>query len=251
MKKIIIATFVSVISLGTFAQGILDKVKKQASKDSSGVLSGISKTIGGTNGSNLSNSEIISGLKEALKIGTDSSTARLSKVDGFFTNAAIKILMPDEAKKAEQTLRNLGMSSLVDKAILSMNRAAEDAASGVTEIFWDAIRNMTITDGLSILRGNDHAATDYLKKVTSASLQQKMAPVIKASLDKVNATTYWKDVFTAYNRVSRQQVNTDLTAYVTERAMNGIFYSVAEEEQKIRKDPKAQVTDLLKKVFSK
>ena len=251
MKKIILPFLAFILSYGVSAQGILDKVKKQTSKDSSGILSGVSKAIGGGGSSNLSNAEIISGLKEALKIGTDSSTSRLSKVDGFFTNQAIKILMPEEAKKAEQTLRNLGMSALVDKAILSMNRAAEDAASGVTEIFWDAITNMTITDGLSILRGGDHAATDYLKKATSASLQQKMAPVIKASLDKVNATEYWKDVFTAYNRVSRKQVNTDLTAYVTDRAMNGIFYSVAEEEQKIRKDPKAQVTDLLKKVFAK
>ncbi len=128
----------------------------------------------------------------------------------------------------------MGMSSLVDKAILSMNRAAEDAASGVSTIFWDAIKQMSVGDGISILRGGDFAATEFLKKNTSASLIEKMRPVIQASLDKVNATNYWRDVFTAYNRFSKQPVNTDLTAYVTTRAMDGIFYSIGLEEQKIR-----------------
>ena len=132
-----------------------------------------------------------------------------------------------------------------------MNRAAEDAASGVSTIFWDAIKQMSVKDGLSILRGSDFAATEFLKKNTTASLTEKMRPVIQASLDKVNATQYWKDVFTAYNKFSRQQINTDLTAYVTGKAMDGIFYEIGLEEQKIRKDRKAQVTDLLKKVFGK
>ncbi len=132
-----------------------------------------------------------------------------------------------------------------------MNRAAEDAASGVSNIFWDAIKQMTLSDGLGILRGGDFAATEYLKKNTTASLTEKMKPVIQASLDKVNATQYWKDVFTAYNKFSRQQVNTDLNAYVTSKAMDGIFHEIGLEEQKIRKDPAAQVTDLLKKVFAK
>ena len=159
--------------------------------------------------------------------------------------------MPAEAKKAETTLRNFGMSPLVDKAILSMNRAAEDAAGGVSTIFWDAIKQMSLQDGLSILRGGDFAATEFLKKNTTAILTEKMRPVIQASLDKVNATTYWKDVFTAYNKFSRQQINTDLTAYVTGKAMDGLFYEISLEEQKIRKDPAAQVTDLLKRVFAK
>ena len=228
--------------------GLLDGINKKLKKDSSHIISGVSKKMGG---GSLSNDEIISGLKEALKIGTDSSTKKLSKVDGFFANAALKILMPEEAKKAEKTLRSMGMSPLVDKAILSMNRAAEDAAGGVATIFWDAITQMSVGDGLSILRGGDFAATEYLKKTTTSALIEKMRPVVEASLNKVNATTYWKDVFTTYNKFSRQQVNTDLTAYVTTRAMDGIFYSISLEEQKIRKDPAAQVTDLLKKVFSK
>jgi hypothetical protein len=214
-----------------------------------GLLDKVSKTVSPTTGPNLSNDDIIHGLKDALRVGTDSSSKRLSKLNGFFGDAAIKILMPEEAKKVEKTLRNLGMGSMVDKAILSMNRAAEDAASGVGMIFWDAIKQMSITDGLKILRGGDFAATDYLKLVTTKELTEKFRPVIEASLVKVDATKYWKDVFTNYNRFSANQVNTDLTAYVTERALSGLFYNIGLEEQKIRKDPAAQVTDILKKVF--
>lgn len=213
------------------------------------VLNKVSKT-GNSGGSSLSNEDIISGLKDALRVGTDSSTKKLSKLDGFFGDAAIKILMPEEAKKVEKTLRNFGMGSMVDKAILSMNRAAEDAANGVGNIFWDAIKGMSITDGLKILRGGDFAATDYLKSVTTKQLTEKFRPVIEASLVKMDATKYWKDVFTNYNRFSKEQVNTDLTAYVTEKALSGLFYNISLQEQKIRKDPAAQVTDILKKVFS-
>lgn len=249
MKQLflILITLSSVISASA-QKGLLGQVNKALGKDSTKLNSVVSKTSGG---SSLSNEEIIKGLKEALTIGTDSSTKRLSKLDGFFADAAIKILMPAEAKKVESTLRNFGMSSLVDKAILSMNRAAEDAASGISNIFWDAIKGMTVKDGLSILQGGDFAATEFLKKNTTASLTEKMRPVIQASLDKVNATQYWKDVFTAYNKFSRQPVNTDLTAYVTGKAMDGVFYEIGLEEQKIRKNPAAQVTDLLKKVFGK
>jgi len=210
----------------------------------------LNKATKSTQGSSLSNEDIISGLKDALRVGTDSSAKKLSKLDGFFGDAAIKILMPEEAKKVERTLRNFDMGSVVDKAILSMNRAAEDAASGVGNIFWDAIKGMSITDGVKILRGGDFAATDYLKSVTTRQLTKKFRPVIEASLVKMDATKYWKDVFTNYNRFSKDQVNTDLTAYVTERALSGLFYNISLQEQKIRKDPAAQVTDILKKVFS-
>jgi hypothetical protein len=229
-------------------KGLLDKVTK---KDTSGksILDKVTKAIPAAKGG-LSNDDIVKGLKEALRVGTDSSSKRLSKADGFFADAAIKILMPPEAKKAENTLRSLGMGKLVDKAILSMNRAAEDAASGVGSIFWNAIKQMSITDGLKILQGGDFAATDYLKKTTTTDLTNKFRPVIQASLTKVDATKYWKDVFTAYNRFSRTPVNTDLTAYVTERALSGLFLKIGLEEQKIRKDPAARVTDILKKVFA-
>ena len=161
--------------------------------------------------------------------------------------------MPDEAKKAESTLRKLGMGSVADKAILSMNRAAEDAAGGIATVFISAIKQMTVTDGLKILKGGDFAATDYLKTTTTTTLTEKMRPIIETSLAKVNATGYWKDVFTTYNKLSfsKTTINTDLAAYVTERALTGIFITIGQEEQKIRKDPAAQVTSLLKKVFGK
>jgi hypothetical protein len=254
MKKLLFLVLaISTISFAN-AQGLLSKIKKATSKDSSGsIISGINKTIGSGGGKNLSNDDIINGLKEALTIGTDSAAKRLHKTDGFFANAALKILMPEEAKKAEATLRKAGLGSLADKAILSMNRAAEDAAGNIAPIFVDAVKQMTLTDGLKILQGGDFAATEYLKLNTTAKLTEKMKPVIEASLNKVNATTYWKDAFTAYNKLpfTKSQVNTDLTSYVTERAMSGIFYSIGQEEQKIRKDPAAQVTSLLKKVFGK
>ena len=233
-------------------QGIFGKINKAINKDSSNkILNSIGKSS--VSGKVLSNDDIINGLKEALSVGAENTSKSLNKTDGFFKNAALKILMPAEAQKAEKTLRQFGMGAMVDKAILSMNRAAEDAAGGISAIFINAIKQMTVTDGLKILRGGDFAATDYLKKTTTLELTEKMRPVIEASLSKVNATNYWKDVFTTYNKLSfsKQPVNTDLSSYVTEKSMTGIFYSIGEEEQKIRKDPAAQVTDLLKKVFGK
>ncbi|MEO6721897.1 MAG: DUF4197 domain-containing protein, partial [Ferruginibacter sp.] len=202
-----------------------------------------------SSGMGLSNDDIINGLKEALRVGTDSSTKKLGGLDGFFGDAAIKILMPAEAQKVEKTLQGIGMGKLVDKAVLSMNRAAEDAASGVGNIFWNAIKQMSIGDGMQILRGGDFAATEFLKKTTTAELTEKFRPVIEGSLTKTDATKYWNDVFSNYNKFSKDKVNTDLTAYVTERALSGLFYNISLEEQKIRKDPAAQVTGILKKVF--
>lgn len=236
MKKILLCLSLAFLSIQTTEAQLIKDVLNKVSKN--------------TSGSSLSNEDIISGLKEALRVGTDSSTKKLSKLDGFFGDAAIKILMPEEAKKVEKTLRSFGMGSLVDKAILSMNRAAEDAAKGVGDIFWNAIKQMSIKDGLQILRGGDFAATDYLKSNTTKVLTEKFRPVIEASLTKVDATKYWKDVFTAYNKFSSTPVNTDLNAYVTEKALGGLFYNIGLQEQKIRKDPAAQVTDILKKVFS-
>ena len=238
MKKIILLFAIAFITLqAVSAQGV------------KGLFDKVTKTVSPATAGNLSNDDIISGLKDALRVGTDSSSKRLSKLDGFFGDAAIKILMPEEVKKVEKTLRNFGMGSMVDNAILSMNRAAEDAANGVGNIFWNAIKGMSITDGLKILRGGDFAATDYLKLITTKELTEKFRPVIEASLVKVDATKYWKDMFTTYNKFSSKQVNTDLTAYVTERALSGLFYNISLEEQKIRKDPAAQVTDILKQVF--
>src|SRR3954465_12744283 len=144
---------------------------------------------------NLTTQEIVSGLKQALTVGAQNSSDKLSAVDGFFANAAIKILMPPEAKNVESTLRNLGFGSVVDKAILSMNRGAEEAAKSAAPIFIDAITKMTISDALGILKGGDFAATNYFKQKTTGALMQSFRPVINNALSKVDATKYWSDVF--------------------------------------------------------
>ena len=201
-------------------------------------------------GTTLSTEEVVSGLKEALSVGAKNSTGKLSAADGFFKDAAVKILMPEQVQKVEKKMRMLGMGKLVDNTILSMNRAAEDAAISATDIFIRAIKGISINDAMGILRGKDTAATGYLRTATTAELTAAFRPIVEASLAKVDATKYWKDFFTAYNKLSSDQVNTDLTSYVTERALKGIFYYVAEEEKKIRKDPAARVSDILKKVFA-
>jgi hypothetical protein len=213
------------------------------------ILNTIQQNVPAAGNGQLSTADIASGLKEALQIGAQNSAGQLSALDGFFKNAAIKILLPQEAQKVEKTLRDLGMGSLVDKAILSVNRAAEDATKSAAPIFVDAIKSMTIQDALGILKGGDFAATDYLKSKTTTSLTAAFKPVIQQSLDKVSATKYWSDVFTTYNKFATNKINPDLSGFVTDKAITGIFYQVGLEEQKIRKDPVARVTDLLKKVF--
>ncbi|MER3463617.1 MAG: DUF4197 domain-containing protein [Chitinophagaceae bacterium] len=249
MKKIsLLSTAFVLFTLSSQAQ--FGNILRKATSDSSakGVLNKALKTNAT---SSLSTDEIAAGLKEALNKGTQVGTQKLSAVDGFFKDAAVKILLPQEAQKVESTLRNLGMGNLVDNAILSMNRAAEDAAKSAAPIFLNAIKQMTINDALSILRGNDLAATNYLKDKTSSPLTEAFRPIIESSLQKVNATKYWNTLFTTYNRFNPNKVNPDLSAYVTEKALTGIFYQVGQEEQKIRKDPAARTTELLKKVFSK
>jgi hypothetical protein len=153
-------------------------------------------------------------------------------------------------KNVEEKLRALGQGEKVDEAIESMNRAAEDAAEGAKDIFVAAIKGMTLTDAMSILKGEDDAATKYLNKATNTELTQKFEPVIKTSLDKVGATKHWQTVFGTYNKIPFvSKVNPDLEKYVTEKALMGLFIQVAKEELKIRQDPSARATDLLKKVF--
>jgi Protein of unknown function (DUF4197) len=206
------------------------------------------KQILGSTG-NISNTEIASGLKEALRVGADSSTKHVSMLNGFFGDDMIRILMPPEAQKLERTLRDVGFGKTVDKAILSMNRAAEDGSKYVGQILWNSIQQMTIQDAIGILRGGDFAATDYLKRTTTTQLTAAFRPVIDRSLNNVDATRYWSDVFSTYNKISKTPVNTDLGAYVTEKALSGLFYHIGLQEQQIRKDPAARVTDILKKVF--
>jgi len=207
-------------------------------------------TSSSTNNTGLSNSDIVAGLKEALQVGTNNGTQKVSQVDGYFANPLIKILMPPDVKMVEDKLRDVGLGSYVDQAVLSMNRAAEQAGKEAAPIFIDAIKGMTITDAVGILKGPDDAATQYLKANTSAQLTTKFTPVIKKALDQTQATKYWKQVFDTYNQLPFvQHVNSDLTGYVTQKALDGLFVTVAQEELKIRKDPVAQVTDILKRVF--
>jgi hypothetical protein len=212
------------------------------------ILTAVGQAAANGNGQ-LTSGEIASGLKEALTVGAQNSSNQLSAVDGFFKDAAIKILLPPEAQKVEKTLRDIGMGSLVDKAILSVNRAAEDASKSAAPIFINAIKSMTIDDAIGILKGGNFAATNYLKTKTTSSLIDAFKPVIEQSLSKVGATKYWSDVFTTYNKFATNKINPDLSGFVTGNAVDGIFYQVGLEEQKIRKDPVARVSDLLKKVF--
>lgn len=249
MKKLL---FCSVILFATVAQA---QFKNVLSGNTSSDTSSKKTTLGSVlqkipaQKKALSNEEIIAGLKEALTVGTDKATKKLSLADGFFKDAVIKILMPEEAKKVEQKLRSLGMGKQVDNAILAMNRAAEDAARNAAPIFVKAVKEMSFADAMGILRGNDDAATAYLSSKTTAALTESFRPVIESSLQKTNATRYWNTLFTTYNKFSTEKVNTDLSAHVTEKALVGIFYQLANEEKKIRKDPMARTTEILKKVF--
>jgi len=195
-------------------------------------------------------SEIGQGIKAALEIGTSQGADKLSAKDGFFGNLAVKILFPPEAQKVEKTLRSVGLNSLADNVILSINRAAEDAAKEAKPIFLSAIKQMTITDATNILLGDKDAATQYFKRVTTAQLMEKFKPVITNSLGKVGATRYWGDAATAYNKLPLvKPVNTDLSSYVAQKAIDGMFIQVAQEELKIRDNINARSTSLLQKVF--
>ena len=245
--KVLVLLFSGTVlfSSASQAQMLKNILKKDSSLQNkvSGLFSG--------NTSSLSTTEIASGLKEALNKGVETGTSKLSAVDGFFKDAAIKILLPPEALKVEKTLRSAGLDKPVDEAILSMNRAAEDAAKSAAPIFLNAIKQMSINDAVGILKGGDSAATSYLKAKSTTALTEAFKPIISTSLDKVDATKYWNTVFTTYNKMpfATSKVNPDLTAYVTEKALAGIFHEIALQETQIRQNPAARTTDLLKKVF--
>jgi hypothetical protein len=248
MKSLIVSGLLVSVVVSGFAQ---DSTKKKSSLFGK-VTSAVSSVKSGS-GTSLSNDEIVSGLKEALSLGAKKSAEKLSAADGFFKDAAVKVLMPPEAQKVEKTLRSIGAGKLVDDAILSFNRAAEDASKSAAPIFVDAVKNMSVQDALGILKGADTAATHYLKKTTTARLTTAFKPSIDSSLAKVNATRYWSLVVDKYNSLPTtfNKVNSDLPSYVTEKAMSGIFHYVAEEEKQIRANPAARVNDILKKVFAK
>ena len=194
--------------------------------------------------------DINNGLKQALELATGKSSDQLSAVNGFFGNAAVKILFPPEAQKVEKTLRSIGLGKLADNVILSLNRAAEDAAVQAKPIFVGAIKQMTLTDVTNILLGNQDAATQYFKRTTTLQLSAKFKPVVQTSLNKVGATKYYTDAATAYNKVPFvTKVNTDISDYVTQKAIDGLFVEIAREELNIRQNLGARTTPLLQKVF--
>jgi hypothetical protein len=194
--------------------------------------------------------DIQGGLKQALQKGLQTGVGLVSAPDGFFKNTAIKLLFPPEAQKMEKTLRSIGLNKTCDEAILSMNRAAEDASKKALPIFLQAIGQMNIQDGMSILNGKEDAATQYFQVNTHDALKKAFRPSVDSSLKKVNASAYWNSAMTAYNKVPFvSKINPDLGDYVTNQCITGLFYMIAKEELKIRKDLSARTSPLLQKVF--
>jgi len=198
----------------------------------------------------LTTAEVGEGLKEALINGISKGSDLVSQLDGYFKNPEIKIPFPPDVKKVEDRLRQIGLGGEVDKFVMTLNRGAEDAAKEAKPIFIAAIKQMTIDDAWAILKGEPDAATQFLKRTTSAQLKEKFKPVVQASLDKVNATKYYSEIINRYNSIPLvQKVNPDLNDYATELAMQGLFTMIAKEELNIRQDPMARTTELLKRVF--
>ena len=194
--------------------------------------------------------EVASGLMEALVQGATNGSDLLSKVNGYLGNPQVKIPFPTEAQKIESTLRDLGMNKMCDDVINSLNRAAENAAIEAKPILINSIRSMTITDAMDILFGANDAANKYQKKTTTTQLTDKFSPIIESSLNKVGATKYWTDAVNYYNKIPLvADLNPDLEAYVTAKALEGLFYMVEQEELKIRQDPAARAAEIVQKVF--
>ena len=191
------------------------------------------------------------GIKDALSQGVTKAVLNLHRTDGFFGSDLYKVLLPPDARKAETTLRGIGLSGQVDKAILAINRGAEDAVGTAGPIFGDAIEQMTVTDALGIVRGHDDAATQYFRRKTSDNLIAAFTPSVKASLDRTQATRYYADIANGYNRLplAFEKVDPDLAAYVVGKAVDALFDQIAREEANIRANPVARTTDILRKVF--
>ena len=195
--------------------------------------------------------DISAGLKEALNKGVTEQVSKLTVVDGFYKNEAVKILIPEELQRVDATLRKLGMGNLVDDGIQSLNRAAEEAVKESTPIFVSAIKNISITDAKSILLGNESAATSYLKDSTTKDLYAKFSPVVQESIGKVGADAIWNSIIKKYNTIPLvNKVNPDITDYVTTKALEGVFKMIAVEEKKIREKLTSRNSDVLKAVFA-
>lgn len=199
----------------------------------------------------ISNADIAAALREALDKGIDTQVTKLTQTDGFYRNELVKILLPEELQKVDKTLRSIGLGSLADEGIKMMNRAAENAVKESTPIFVSAVRNITFNDAKNILLGNDESATTYLRSSTSTQLYSKFNPVIKSSFSKVGADKVWSNIINKYNQVPLvKKINPDLTDYVTNEALDGVYKMIAVEEKNIRNNINARTTTLMKKVFA-
>ena len=199
----------------------------------------------------VSNLEIASGLREALDQGIDKQVSKLTQKDGYFKNELVKILLPEELKKVDKALRDIGLSNLADEGLKVLNRAAEDAVGEATPIFIDAVKGITFNDAKNILLGDDRSATSYLETRTQTSLYSKFHPVINNSFKKVGADDIWASLINQYNAIPfTSDVNPDLTDYVTQEALEGVYKMIAVEEKEIRTKLSSRTTDLLRKVFA-
>lgn len=233
--------FASVVSLGLTSCDVMNEAAD------------ILVTDTGSTTPALTNDEVISGLKEALNVGIKNSVDLTSVTDGFLGNTEIRLPFPEDAIKVKEKALSLGLDSQVEKFETTLNRAAEEATKEALSIFKDAILGMSISDGFSILNGGEGAATNFLKDKTTAQLVTAFSPKVEAAISKVKLTEYWEPIINKYNGAMTltggEKLNPDLNAYVTERAIIGLFHMVEKEENKIRKDPAARVTSLLQKVF--
>lgn len=237
MKKILFIAFVLFVN-DSFGQFKVPKIKLPTST--------VAKTTG------LTESDIANGLKEALSIGAKKASEQLNQLDGFNANSLVRIPFPEDMQKVAKELRNLGYGQKVDEFELSLNRSAEEAAKEAAPIFVNSIKQMSITDAKSILTGPDTAATGYLRKTTYTPLYNAFSPHVNTALQNNFAASKWSEITSIYNKIPFvKKVDTDLIRYTTNKALKGVFILVAQQELKIRKDPAAQVTDLLKKVFGK
>lgn len=235
MKKIFfLLLFVSTISNAQFK----NLVKKATDKAATYTKSDSGLDIG-------------AGLKEALNKGVTEQVSKLTAEDGFYKNETVKILMPEELQKVDKTLRKMGMSNLADDGIKALNRAAEDAVKEANPIFVSAIKNMSITDAKSILMGNENAATVYLQSETTTDLYAKFSPVVKQSISKVGADVIWASIIKKYNAIPMvSKVNPDITDYVTNKALEGVFKMITVEEKNIRTNLNSRTSDVLRKIFA-
>jgi len=238
MKKLNIVVLVLILFIITGCAEVLNQLAQSAAKGKAPVLT---------------TEEIIRGLKEALVVGATNTVFETSKTDGFYKNPLIVIPFPPEALKVKKTVEDLGLKSLVRDFEESLNRAAEEASKKALPILKSAVMNMTINDAMGILKGSDNAATEYLKDKTTNALIAEFTPVVKKAVESVEVTKYWNPIASAYNKTTwltgEKAVNPDLDRYITQKTLDGMFKLIAAEEKKIRKDPVARVTDILKKVF--